>query len=181
MVKSRWLVALAAAAGLAFASPAHAASVPAFSSLERFTVPANLGTVQFADLNGDPRPDFVAVEAGPQQYDRQDSLVVGRGRTAGGFDLLTISYGVALNDAVIGDINGDGRGDLVSAGVDGQMRWQLQAADGSFGSIQQTLASQGGYGAYSLQSRRPQRRRARRRAGQRPTGHRPHARNPARG
>ncbi|WP_028066079.1 FG-GAP-like repeat-containing protein [Solirubrobacter soli] len=144
-MRSAWV---AAALGLAAWSSAPAAlawSPPAFSSLQRVSLPANANSLRFGQLDIDGRPDFVSIQFASGG---KSSLVVGRS-VANAFDTQTIAYPTLLNDAVIADVNGDGRGDLVSAGNDGWIRWQLQTAAGAFDSIQQTLAP-GGYSVYDL-------------------------------
>jgi hypothetical protein len=97
----------------------------------------------FGDLNGDSRHDFVAIQ--PPATGNQYSLVVGRSRAGGGFDITIVPESVQIADAAIGDVNGDGRGDLIFVS-DSALFWQFQAADGSFAAAQQTSVGSAGYG-----------------------------------
>ena len=141
-MKSGWLVGLVGACVLGPTAPAFAVSPPTFSAVERTPLPVNTsGTPHFGDLNGDHFPDFVVERwVGGSQY----SLVIGRGGSGGGFQIFSSSASSSYAEVAIADLNGDGRGDLVSVS-DSAVSWQLQTADGSFSAPQQVAGSSGGY------------------------------------
>ncbi len=74
-------------------------------------------TVTAGDLNGDSRPDLVAVSHG-DLVARRAALNVFLANSNGTFQpAVSIDAGVSADSAVIGDFNGDGRADIAYSGL----------------------------------------------------------------
>ena len=135
-MRSGWLAAIVA---LTLPGTAQAAT-PVFAPIERTALPTNANpSIRFGKLNADARPDFVTAR---WEGGTQNAIVIGRSSPGGGFDITTLSPQQGLPDPAIGDINGDGRGDIVHLGSGG-VRYLLQAADGTFAGPDQGFGGSG--------------------------------------
>lgn len=94
----------------------------------------NLGAVAAGDINGDGRADLVVSGLDPQFYSSPNVLRgarVYRGNADGSFSaplLLAPPAGILYGEIAIGDMNKDGKPDLVLAGVTGSLDPQVSAA-----------------------------------------------------
>ena len=117
----------------------------------------NIGAAAMADLNADGRADIVLGGRDPLFFgpDRIVGARVYRGNADGSVSSpLALAVGNAVTALAIGDMNEDGRPDLVAATADAGLNGTLAilpgAGDGSFGTAVTLALARGGPGVQSL-------------------------------
>jgi hypothetical protein len=112
-------------------------------------------SVAVADVNGDAKPDLVVANWCTDSSCTASSVGVLLGNGDGTFQtVVTYNSGLLTNSVVIGDVNGDGKLDLVvvngsTTGTDaGNVGVLLGKGDGTFQTV--ALYPRGGYGAGSV-------------------------------
>jgi len=114
------------------------------------------GAIAVADVNGDGNLDAVVAVGGTRPYDPsyfgKVSVLLGNGKGSFEAPQMYTTGGYAARDVDVGDVNGDGRLDLLVANGSlnpdlrgpGALGVLLGNGDGTFG-LAQTYSSQGGY------------------------------------
>ena len=148
----RGVVALCAVAlaVVATASSAAVSHVPSFSASKRYEVPPGRGcgycsqSSATGDLNGDGRPDVVAVDA-----DQEVSIFITKadGTFRARRDYLT---GGEPDEAAIADLNADGHPDVAVAEADGFVSTFFNVGDGTLGVRRDYAAGSEGIGPASI-------------------------------
>jgi hypothetical protein len=139
-----------ALAVVATASSAAVSHVPSFSAARRYAVPPGRGcdycsqSSATGDLNGDGRPDVVAVDA-----DQEVSIFITKadGTFGARRDYLT---GGEPTEAVIADLNADGHPDVAVAEADGFVSTFFNVGDGTLGVRRDYAAGSDGHGPVSI-------------------------------
>ena len=111
-----------------------------FASQTRFSVGNNPQSVALGDLNGDGSPDIVT--ANSSNFNGDVSVLLGDG--AGGFATQTrFSVGNGPWSVALGDVNGDGSPDIVTANSSNSSDVSVLLGDGAGGFASQTRFSVG--------------------------------------
>jgi len=78
-------------------------------------------TVKIADVNGDGKPDLIVADRGQHQAGNSGVSVLLQSATTAGTFLTPVTYATAYGsiDVAVGDLNGDGKPDLVVANLGG--------------------------------------------------------------
>src|ERR1039458_5352004 len=110
-----------------------------FQSQRTYAAGNNPGAMAVADLNGDGKPDLVVVDSGVPAYSPKTpgAVYVYLNDGSGGFQPATVyAASVTPNYVAVGDVNGDGKPDLVVATTNGSFVYYLAVllnnGDGTF-------------------------------------------------